>query len=450
MGKTNERGLRNCGVYCITNTTSNKVYVGSSVNFSRRWRQHRRELNKGIHGNVYLQKAWRKYGAEAFTFTVLEYETDLRKLVEAEQRWIDLYQSYDSAHGYNINPVAGSIAAIWQDPEKRRAQSEKIKQLWRDPKYRQAMTESLRVYHQAPEARLDASRRSRILWADPEARQARAECAKQMWQNPEIRERITESARRQWDDPDFVAKIMSRRREVEQDPKYAAKSREIRKQAWTPEKRQRHSELTKRIREIEGMRERYSLALRASWTPERRRAKSEAVKRHFVNNPSLRIEARERAKRLHDDPERSKKIADKKKATWSEAGKKKARSEQVKALWQDPEYRSRTVQSMEKFIQTMMTENPEEWAASVEKRAEGLRKPEARQAASEKMKLLWQDPEYREKALINLQNIKRNSRSVATPPCPHCKSEDTSSKGSYGERRRMLCSTCGKSSIYYP
>lgn len=61
------------GVYQIRNKVNDKKYIGSSVNVRDRWRLHLSHLQRQIHGNVYLQRAWNKYGVENFDFTVLIY-----------------------------------------------------------------------------------------------------------------------------------------------------------------------------------------------------------------------------------------------------------------------------------------------------------------------------------------------------------------------------------------
>lgn len=60
------------GVYSITCVPTGKVYIGSTKNFSSRWKAHRSLLASGKHHNRYLQRAWDKYGADTFTFSVLE------------------------------------------------------------------------------------------------------------------------------------------------------------------------------------------------------------------------------------------------------------------------------------------------------------------------------------------------------------------------------------------
>lgn len=44
------------GIYSITNKINGKVYVGQSVNVYKRWKDHKYELNKNIHHNIYIYK----------------------------------------------------------------------------------------------------------------------------------------------------------------------------------------------------------------------------------------------------------------------------------------------------------------------------------------------------------------------------------------------------------
>ena len=91
----------NSGIYKITNTNNNKVYIGSSVNISNREYKHFWLLEKGIHDNEYLQKSFNKYGKNAFKFEIIEYcESD--RLVEQENKFIRLYQSNNLTKGYNL------------------------------------------------------------------------------------------------------------------------------------------------------------------------------------------------------------------------------------------------------------------------------------------------------------------------------------------------------------
>lgn len=89
------------GIYCIENLTTNKKYIGQSVDVDGRWNKHKSELNHGNHDNDYLQKAWKKYGENDFKFYVLEY-CDHLELNEREIYYIDFYNTLDRDQGYNL------------------------------------------------------------------------------------------------------------------------------------------------------------------------------------------------------------------------------------------------------------------------------------------------------------------------------------------------------------
>ena len=90
------------GVYKIQNTINGKLYIGSSVNIERRFKSHKKELNEKTHNNIYLQNAWNKYGEDSFVFEVIEIVNDRETLREREQYYIEIYNSANHAHGYNI------------------------------------------------------------------------------------------------------------------------------------------------------------------------------------------------------------------------------------------------------------------------------------------------------------------------------------------------------------
>ena len=91
------------GIYQILCVPTGKVYIGSSADIRRRWRQHREGLTRRYgtsHENSYLQHAWDKYGADAFVFSVLEH-VPVDQLLEREQHWIDHTRCYDRDRGFN-------------------------------------------------------------------------------------------------------------------------------------------------------------------------------------------------------------------------------------------------------------------------------------------------------------------------------------------------------------
>lgn len=88
------------GIYAIVNEVNGKRYIGSAVCFRERCGHHRNLLNKGRHHCIHLQRAWLKYGSEAFRFVVLEFVAG-PFLLDIEQRYIDKNKG-----GYNIAKFA--------------------------------------------------------------------------------------------------------------------------------------------------------------------------------------------------------------------------------------------------------------------------------------------------------------------------------------------------------
>ena len=90
------------GIYKITNTINNKVYIGQSKDFSKRFREHKATLKTNTHFNIHLQRAYNKYGINSFTYETLE-ECSEDIINERESYWIESYNSMDRFHGYNID-----------------------------------------------------------------------------------------------------------------------------------------------------------------------------------------------------------------------------------------------------------------------------------------------------------------------------------------------------------
>lgn len=109
------------GIYCIKNTVTGKVYIGSAVNLRKRKNEHFSTLAAGTHFNRYLQSAYDKYGVAVFEFVVLELVPDKAGLTEAEQRFIDEHRAFGA--GYNLRPSASSMLGFKQPDHVKRAVS---------------------------------------------------------------------------------------------------------------------------------------------------------------------------------------------------------------------------------------------------------------------------------------------------------------------------------------
>jgi group I intron endonuclease len=190
------------GIYAITNTVTGKLYVGSAVDIDRRWQTHRTQLRAGVHHSQKLQRAWAKYGPDAFAFTVLE-ECDPTVLQDREQYWLDTLDS--TRHGYNVNPTANSPRGLWADPMHRALRTQHIRNSRQTPEARARAAENMRTRYSDP-AELDrAAERQRRRWADPEQRAVQSERMHVAAGTPENRARVTQQMRDRWADPAFKA-----------------------------------------------------------------------------------------------------------------------------------------------------------------------------------------------------------------------------------------------------
>ena len=80
------------GIYQIYCKTNEKVYIGQTNNFKRRFAEHKKLLNskKMKHHCIHLKRAWQLYGASQFEFKILE-ECIIEKLNEREQFYINFF-----------------------------------------------------------------------------------------------------------------------------------------------------------------------------------------------------------------------------------------------------------------------------------------------------------------------------------------------------------------------
>jgi group I intron endonuclease len=105
------------GIYFIQNIENGKIYIGSAVHITERWRLHKVHLRNGNHHNKHLQAAWIKHGEDSFRFGVIEYIEDKDILLEREQYWIDQNGVCDREIGYNAAPVAGGMLGFKHSEE---------------------------------------------------------------------------------------------------------------------------------------------------------------------------------------------------------------------------------------------------------------------------------------------------------------------------------------------
>jgi len=112
------------GIYKITNTITNDLYIGSAAGktgIKRRFESHKYHLRRGTSPCLKLQNSWNKYGEEHFTFSILEYCEPI-DCINREQYFIDKLNP-----SLNILPIAGSRLNSKQSKEAKEKISNRLK-----------------------------------------------------------------------------------------------------------------------------------------------------------------------------------------------------------------------------------------------------------------------------------------------------------------------------------
>jgi group I intron endonuclease len=100
------------GIYAITNTATNSMYIGSAVNISRRWRVHKHHLEKGTHHSKHLQNSYVKHTSAMFSYEIIEFVEDKNNLLKREQVWLDFFKP-----AYNKRKIADSCLGLKRSDE---------------------------------------------------------------------------------------------------------------------------------------------------------------------------------------------------------------------------------------------------------------------------------------------------------------------------------------------
>ncbi len=104
------------GIYKIICTANKRIYIGSTVNLRQRKNEHWSDFKRNQHPNRHLQRAWNKYGEQAFIFEVLEQVLTI-SLTAREQYWLNKLKPFGHK-GFNIAREAGSTLGYKDSPER--------------------------------------------------------------------------------------------------------------------------------------------------------------------------------------------------------------------------------------------------------------------------------------------------------------------------------------------
>jgi hypothetical protein len=262
------------GIYLITHIESKRPYVGftgAKTGFRGRWKDHIYSLLAQTHSSKHLQRAWNKYGEEAFDFSVCVYipqgnmdrPTFFKFLKQEEVRILRLYpdnfNGTEAGDGGMLHTeetkirMRASIKKAHADPKikaikskasrewmaiatNRELISKKAKEGWnrlRADKERlavrnAAISNSLKernakdpegvvkrtAHFKTTQHRTAQSERSKKLWSDPEYRKMMEEKRNARNSLPEFKARLSKESRAYWDSPGAREECSKRSKEM--------------------------------------------------------------------------------------------------------------------------------------------------------------------------------------------------------------------------------------------
>ena len=132
------------GVYHIVNTKTGKRYIGSSVDIECRLKAHQKALANGSHYNNYLQRAWDKWGENAFLWLVYQCCEDGSKALELEQEQLNLFETigrWDELYNVSKDAISPTRGQKLSD-EHRRKLSEAHKGKKQSDEHRRKLSEA--------------------------------------------------------------------------------------------------------------------------------------------------------------------------------------------------------------------------------------------------------------------------------------------------------------------
>lgn len=181
-----------CGIYKIINTETGKFYIGSAQNIEKRWKRHINDLSKNKHHNIYLQRAWDKYGKSIFKLEIIN--TCYKKtLMKREQKLLD--KLFDSELLYNISPTASGGDNLSTHPN-REGIINKITKSSRDRIANMNKEKRIEIYAKYGEDNPNYGNK----WSEKSKKRA-SKRMKKLFENPEERKRMSEITKKRFEDP---------------------------------------------------------------------------------------------------------------------------------------------------------------------------------------------------------------------------------------------------------
>lgn len=88
-------------IYAIQHNVTKRIYVGCSVHYEKRIREHMCHLRNHKHTNIELQKDYDLYG-EDYSYFLIETGVQFHGCFDREKVWMNMLRSNEIESGYNL------------------------------------------------------------------------------------------------------------------------------------------------------------------------------------------------------------------------------------------------------------------------------------------------------------------------------------------------------------
>lgn len=126
---------KTAGIYIISCTETDKVYIGESLNVSGRILKHFTNLRKNMHHNPILQAIFNKYGEETMIVDVLEWvnSDDIHQLdFLLRKKEVEYQKKFEHCINFDKNGYAWKLNATEEQKEANRKQLDSIREVAMD------------------------------------------------------------------------------------------------------------------------------------------------------------------------------------------------------------------------------------------------------------------------------------------------------------------------------
>ncbi len=198
------------GAYMLRNKVNGKVYVGGAYeSFTRRKKKHYIDLRGNKHFNMHLQRAWNKYGEQAFEWIILE-RCHPKLVEETEQKYLNLYEAGNHNLCYNVNPKARTRKGATVSEESKAKISAAKTGVYRGPhskEHKANISKSNKGRKRTEQARKNVSEGNRRRFSTVESRIEHGKSQQKRFQRKEERGKISKAVTNLWQDPEYRNRV---------------------------------------------------------------------------------------------------------------------------------------------------------------------------------------------------------------------------------------------------